>query len=67
MNLPNGDTYVMAFNETRMDKFFAPYLEVTEAGELLWEYSMDPEEIARAREVKNDSNILCDFMYFSKN
>lgn len=57
LNLPNNKIVRIAYNVTSNDKFFSPYLEIAQTGEMLWPYSMDPVEVARAIKVKNDSSI----------
>lgn len=54
MSLPNGFKYDIAYNQTPSDKFFAPYLEVADDGEMLWENAVNEEEVSRAAAVKRD-------------
>ena len=54
MKLPGGDSHLMAYNVTPNDEFFAPYFEISDEGELIWENSMHEAVSSRAVAVKNE-------------
>merc|ERR1712196_101677 len=47
----------MTYGVTPNDKYFAPYLEISEDGSMLWEHSMDEEEVREAINVKSNSSV----------
>ena len=56
--LPNGSNFTLSYQSTPKDKYFAPFFEISSAGDLVWRYSMDPEEARNASLFVGMNNVI---------
>ena len=53
MDLPAGQTKLLAYGKTPNDEYFAPYFEVVAStGELIWAFSSSPDKVKHAAKVR---------------
>lgn len=60
LTLPNSDRYLLAYNATPHDEYFAPYFVVKTSGEMLWPYSSNTTLAAlhQARMITESSSTI---------
>lgn len=57
LELPNQSPKLFRYGTTPNDEFFAPYIQITEFGELLWPFAMDANVAKYSREKAQTVNV----------